>query len=144
MKELTTMKNPNLNFVIVLLLAIGVAACSTNNVEQGESIFEGYYAGGGELSYFEPCEGDPNSGNKNGYWLESKRDTGFGEQYYALTVDDPPDGFGKGRVYVRFVGKLSPTRPGEGNGYGHLGSYKNQVTVSELLDMSLDDKCPEN
>jgi hypothetical protein len=27
-------------------------------------------------------------------------------------------------VYVRFVGKLSPTRPGEGNGYGHLVPYQ--------------------
>jgi hypothetical protein len=74
--------------------------------------------------------------------IGSNRNVGFDEQYHALTVDNPPDGFGKGGVYVRFVGESSPTRPERG--YGHLGAYKNQVKVIELLDMSLEDKCPQS
>jgi hypothetical protein len=47
------------------------AVISTGAIEQTESIFEGHYYGGFELSYFEPCGTDPDSSDENEYWLES-------------------------------------------------------------------------
>ncbi len=96
--------------------------------------FEGTYSNGFEVSAFVPCEGvSPGPGYVPAYWLSGT--TEFYDQYYALVQSsghDPVTGYLS--VYVRFKGELSPSGT-----YGHLGAYEHEITVTELLEMSLVD-----
>jgi len=122
----------------LILLFLASLACQTllpgSGTKTGE--FEGYYASGFEVSSFVPCGIAENASYGNGYWLTGT--TEFYDQYYALIQSSGFDqSTGYLSVYVRFKGELSP--PGH---YGHLGAYEREVTVTELLEMSVDGKCP--
>ena len=121
---------------VVLLLAAAVS-CGGGAREDGApgGEIEGHYVAGEEVSSFVPCgmAADPDYGN--GYWLTHSEEVG---RRYRAFVDRLSSARGTvyPKVYVRFRGKLSP--PGH---YGHLNAYEREVTVTELLDMSLDKKC---
>ena len=122
-------------------LLISALACQTLSPTPGQTSgeFEGTYSNGFEVSAFVPCEGvSPGPGYAPAYWLSGT--TEFHEQYTALVQSsghDPSTGYLS--VYVRFKGELSP--PGS---YGHLSAYEREITVTELLEMSLDGTCPDN
>jgi hypothetical protein len=126
-------------YLPLLLLFLASLACQTLfpgiGTQSGE--FEGYYASGFEVSSFVPCGMTGNASYGAGYWLTGT--TEFYDQYYALVQSSGFDPTGYQSVYVRFKGELSP--PGH---YGHLGGYEREVTVTELLEMSVDGKCQNN
>jgi hypothetical protein len=108
------------------------------SVRQGstESEFRGYYTSGFEVSSFVPCASGDVPGYGAGYWLNSEPESGFYDQYSQLSqsVNPPPGGYVT--VFTRFRARLSP--PGS---YGHLGAYSHEITVTEVLEMSLDGTC---
>jgi len=126
-----------LSFLVILALLLATLACQAlfpGGAESGE--FEGYYASGFEVSSFVPCGMSEDASYGTGYWLTGTAE--FNDQYRALVQSsghDPISGYQP--VFVRFSGELSP--PGS---YGHLGVYEREVTVIELLEMSLDGQCP--
>ena len=127
------------SFSPLLLLALAALACQTLSPTPGPTTgeFEGYYSSGFEVSAFLPCGEDGDYGN--GYWW-FKGTTEVYQQYYSLVESsgfNPSTGYLS--VYVRFKGELSP--PGS---YGHLSAYEREITVTELLEMSLDGTCPNN
>ena len=99
------------------------------------SIFEGRYTTAFEVSVFHPCgvsiptELVEDAGFQM-YWLESAPDSGFNER--LDTFHSLRGSTGELKLFVKFVGTTSPTKP---FGYGHLGMWANQVTVVEVLDM---------
>ena len=119
--------------VITIMLSYLLVSCTSPR----ESIYEGLFSSAFEVSVFYPCGlSTPEafvgeSGYvETGYWLVSTPDSGFNEQlqdFHALRGDT-----GQLSVYVKVVGTLSPTKE---YGYGHLGLYSNEITVSEVLDM---------
>ncbi len=125
--------------LFTLPLFLAALACQVFSLTLGPTTdeFEGYYASGFEVSSFVPCEGtEPNPGYVPGYWLNGTTD--FYDQYYALVQSSEFDqNSGYLSVYVRFKGDISPS----GN-YGHLGAYEREVTVTELLEMSVEGTCP--
>lgn len=131
------MKTPPRLLLSLLLLVLAALACQTLSPTPGptKGEFEGTYSNGFEVSAFVPCEGVSlaTPGYVPAYWLSGTSE--FYDQYYALVKssgNDPADGYLS--VYIRFKGELSP--PGS---YGHLGAYSHEITVTELLEMSLDD-----
>lgn len=128
-------KTSNHYLILPLLLASLSCRALSPDSNAGTSEFEGYYTFGFEVSAFVPCDYDPEAANGIGYWLTDN--SGFSERYFALvesTGQDPVRDYVT--VYVRFQGELSS--PGS---YGHLGAYEREVTVTELLEMSLDGQC---
>jgi hypothetical protein len=104
-----------------------------------EGEFSGYYTSGFEVSSFVPC-GNPTAepGYGVGYWLSSEPEAGFYEQYSEISAQVSPPPGGYVTVFTRFRGRLSP--PGS---YGHLGAYSREVTVVEVLEMSVEGTCEE-
>ncbi|GAB4579990.1 MAG: hypothetical protein Fur0022_27290 [Anaerolineales bacterium] len=131
--------HPLFSFSPLLLLTLAALTCQTLSPTPGPTTgeFEGYYSSGFEVSAFVPCDGgEPAPGFVPGYWLNGTSD--FYDQYDALVESSDHDPItGSLSVYVRFNGELSP--PGH---YGHLGAYEREITVTELLEMSLDGLCP--
>jgi hypothetical protein len=123
------------SFSPLLFLILAALACQTLVPTTGE--FEGTYSSGFEVSAFVPCEGvNPGPGYVPAYWLNGTPE--FYDQYYALVQSSENDPIiGSLSVYVRFKGELSPSGT-----YGHLGAYEHEITVTELLEMSLvDEQC---
>ena len=117
---------------VVYFWPVSVVSQGTTEIE-----LSGYYTSGFEVSSFVPCEDPDTPGYGAGYWLSAEAGSGFYEQYSAIaeTVSPPPGGYVT--VFTRFRCQISP--PGN---YGHLGAYSHEVTVQEVLEMSLDGVCP--
>ena len=122
----------SLLITVSIMLASPLTSCTS--FVKSEATFEGLYATSFEVSVFYPCDMTENvddQGNKDlGYWLTSKPDSGFNEQLTKFSTLAEPTGL---RVYVKFTGVRSPTKPF--GGYGHLGMYKNEVAVIKILEM---------
>ena len=122
----------SLLMAVSMMLASLLTSCTS--FVKSEATFEGLYATSFEASVFYPCgmtENIEDQGNKDmEYWLTSTPDSGFHEQLEKFSDLAEPTGL---RVYVKFTGVLSPTKPF--GGYGHLGMYKNEVTVTRILEM---------
>lgn len=127
-------------FFLILLITLLASCASKEGI-----IVEGRYSTSFEVSVFMPCRTNNQkelweSANKNTvYWLTSTPTSHFSEQlksYYSLM--EPT---GELNMYVKFIGDISPTKK---NGYGHLGMYSNQVTVTEVVEMEpwVDRQCP--
>jgi hypothetical protein len=119
-----------------IMLASLVASCTSFG--KSEATFEGLFVSSFEASIFYPCsmgiqieEMIEAQGSKDlGYWLTSRSDSGFNEQLTEFAALEEPTGL---RMYVKFTGVRSPTKPF--GGYGHLGMYKDEVTVIKILEM---------
>ena len=118
---------------VTIILSILLASCTPPQ----DSIYEGLFSSAFEVSVFYPCGlSTPTalvgeSGYvETGYWLISTPDSGFNEQLQEFHSLRGPTG--QLSVYVKVVGKLSPTKE---HGYGHLGMYSNEISVLEVLDM---------
>jgi hypothetical protein len=123
----------------LIALLFGALACnSLSSWSLGApASFEGYYTSGFEVSSFVPCGSQEQAGYGNGYWLNGP--PGFYESYNQIVSEsghDPATGYLP--VYVEFEGQLSP----EGN-FGHLGAYSREITVTNLILMTLDGTCPD-
>jgi hypothetical protein len=107
----------------------------TRNVE-----FRGHFVSSFEVSSFTPCAPETRGpGFSSGYWVSSTPESGFYARYAEVTgvsVSQQPSGK---TVYVHFIGDLAPDSE---NGYGHLNAYAHEVTVTQVLEMSLDGVCP--
>jgi len=115
--------------IITIMLSNLLASCTSLQ----DSIFEGLFSTSFEVSVFYPCDTEYVEGVYNKdleYWLTSTSDSGFNEQLKTFHSLIEPTG--QLKMYVQFVGRISPTKQ---NGYGHLGMYSNQITVTEILDM---------
>ena len=118
---------------ITIMLSYLLASCTSPQ----EKTYEGLFSSAFEVSVFYPCglsTPEAFAGEsgyvETGYWLVSTPDSGFNEQlqnFHSLRGDT-----GQLSVYVKVVGTLSPIKE---HGYGHLGMYSNEITVSEVLDM---------
>lgn len=130
--------SPPLLFSFSPLLFLILAALACQALPATTSEFEGTYSSGFEVSSFVPCDYSDEAGYGVGYWLTGT--TEFYDQYYALVESsgfDPSTGYLS--VYVRFKGELSPS-----GDYGHLGMYEREITVTELLEMTLvDGQCDQ-
>jgi len=118
---------------ITIMLSNLLVSCTSPQ----DSVFEGLFSTSFEVSVFYPCgmsthkEYVEGVGYKDlGYWLTSTPDSGFNEQLKTFHSLREPTG--QLRMYVKFVGTISPTKQ---NGYGHLNMYSNQITVTEVFDM---------
>ena len=126
------------HLLCTLSLFLASLACQTLILTPGPTTgeFEGYYASGFEVSSFVPCGMTEAASYGIGYWLNGTKE--FYDQYHALVQSSEfEQNTGYLSVYVRFKGELSPA-----GSYGHLGAYEREVTVTELLEMSLDGICP--
>ncbi len=136
---------------IGILLGSALAACNvvsttpvptrvTNvNSETIAQTFDGLYDSTSETSSFVPCSMNEFPGPGKGYWLVPNYEF---SQLYEKAMSDmigdiagtygPYDEF---VIYVRFQGILSPPASVEaGLGYGHLGLYSREVTVTKALE----------
>ena len=124
-----------------LLIAVSIMLVnlltSCTSFAKSEATFEGLFVSSFEASIFYPCsmgiqiEEIEDQGSKDlGYWLTSRPDSDFNEQLTKFSTLAEPTGL---RVYVKFTGVRSPTKPF--GGYGHLGIYKNEVAVIKILEM---------
>src|SRR5687767_2500106 len=86
-------------------------------VKPGDS-FEGMYTSSFETSSFVPC-----GSNEPRYWLVWAAKSDFASAFRAHNL-----GAQGGTVYVRLKGKLETKDEG---GFGHLGQYKGQITVTK-------------
>ncbi|HYF63274.1 MAG TPA: hypothetical protein VD886_10705 [Herpetosiphonaceae bacterium] len=104
-------------------------------------VLEGLYQSSFEYSGFVPCDAAasayPERAERTA-WLDAAPDSGFYEQYAAL--NDEHAYAGKS-VYARVVADVWPTA-GASQGYGHLNGFQNQLTVTQLIAMSLENQCP--
>jgi hypothetical protein len=102
--------------------------------------FRGHFVSAFEVSSFTPCEPETQvPGFYGAYWVTSTAESGFYTRYAEVTgvaQAQQPAGV---PVYVHFIGDVSPDSK---NGYGHLGGYAHEVTVTQVLEMSLDGECP--
>jgi len=133
-KSFTHISFNRFSLLIALSLILASLLTSCTSFVKSEATFEGLYATSFEVSVFYPCgmtEDIDGQENKDlGYWLTSKPDSGFNEQLTEFSTLREPTGL---RVYVKFIGVPSPTKPF--GGYGHLGIYKNEVAVIKILEM---------
>jgi hypothetical protein len=122
-------------------LALSLFLVSCGLLPNTSAEFEGLYAVHFELSSFVPIgQGCPGYGI--GYWLQAEPASEFFKRYEVLrlqagTHTPPQDSLAGVIVRVRFIGRLSP--PGQ---YG-LDQYSREVTVEKLLDMTVDNSCPQ-
>jgi hypothetical protein len=102
--------------------------------------FRGHFVSSFEVSAFTPCTPETQvPGFSGAYWVSSTPESGFYTRYAEVTgvvQRQQPAGV---PVYVHFIGDVSPDSK---NGYGHLGGYAHEVTVTQVLEMSLDGVCP--
>jgi hypothetical protein len=118
---------------VVIAGFVSTACPGLTNPSEGTGTFVGLYLQGFEVSAFTPCgNGSPSS--ETGYWLTGSAD--FNQRYNALATTRGPNAFGP-VVYTKFSGTLSA----EGR-YGHLGAYKREVTVTNVLEMTVRSSCP--
>lgn len=157
-------KRSALLFIAVVMSASGLASCITSVTAvtpiptiatalvipttpslPTESVFEGRYTSAFEVSVFYPCsmkiteEYVEGFGYKSlGYWLRSVPESGFQKQFQQIrsqVVAATDEGIPTVSVFVRFVGALSTTEDELGKGYGHMGLYTNEITVTNVLEM---------
>ena len=136
-KSFTHISFARFSLLIAVLIMLASPLTSCTSFVKSEATFEGLFVSSFEASIFYPCsmgiqiEEIEDQGSKDlGYWLTSRPDSGFNEQLTKFSTLAEPTGL---RVYVKFTGVRSPTKPF--GGYGHLGMYSNQVNVLEVLDM---------
>jgi hypothetical protein len=91
--------------------------------------FEGDFTLGFEQSSFIPCD-KPDLR----YWLVWAGGVDLPGRIEQLGISGP-----YAEVHLSFRGMLET---GSATGYGHLGRYDGQVTVTELLELTRDGKCP--
>ena len=136
-KSFTQISFTRLSLPIVVSIILANLLTSCTSFVKSEETFEGLFVTSFEVSVFYPCgmgmqtEGIEDQGNKDlGYWLTSTPDSGFNEQLTKFSTLTDPTGL---RVYVKFIGVHSPTKLF--GGYGHLGMYKKEITVTKILEM---------
>jgi hypothetical protein len=105
------------------------------------TIFVGYYRTSFEISSFVPCAMGDLPGYAKGYWLTADPQVEFYDHYrttIAASSGSAIAGSDDARaiVFVRFIGQLSPPADPNGAGYGHLGSYTHEITVTQILEMT--------
>ena len=102
--------------------------------------FRGHFVSSFEVSSFTPCTPEtPASGYfSNAYWVSSTPESGFYDRYIEVTGTPRAQQPAGVTVYVHFIGDVSPDSK---NGYGHLNGYAHEVTVTQVLEMSLDGAC---
>jgi len=114
-----------------IALAIYLIAPQSVTTGPASGEFSGYYTSGFEVSSFVPCDEAAEQ-----WWLSSDPAINFHDQYQALVAPVSPPSGGYVPVFLHFVGTVSA--PGS---YGHLGAYQREVTVEEVIAMSLDGTC---
>jgi hypothetical protein len=93
-----------------------------------EQSFEGTFTFGWEVSSFVPGDGSRTSPR---YWLAWTPESRFMEKFKESGYDAAWTP-GYGRVWTRFLGVLEN---GGRGGYGHMGQYDAQVTVTRVIEM---------
>lgn len=99
--------------------------------------FSGYYTASFEVSSFVPCSENDLPGYGRGYWIDWGRSSNFYEKYSTLIVKNETEEANV-IVFAHFIGKLSnPLYEPYSNGEhrGHMGLYKQEVVVTELIEM---------
>ena len=139
---LTILQKSSIRLLFILLIGITqLTSCFSGE----DTVLEGRYTTAFEISDFMPCntryqkEYWDSANNNSVYWLTSTPESNFNEQLKTYLHLLGPTG--ELNMYVKFVGNISPTKK---NGYGHLGMYSNQVTVTEVVEMEpwMDQQCP--
>jgi|GEM_PF-1288194 len=114
--------------LVVLGAAVFVARVIRRRRRSNEQAFEGTFTFGWEVSLFVP--GDASRQGPR-YWLAWTPESRFMERFRQCGYD-PAWTPGYGRVRTRFLGVLENGAVG---GYGHMGQYEAQVTVTRVLEM---------
>ena len=137
MKLKTLLKSSSQKPIHGILILVLLFILCTSCIFSREKMYEGQFSSAFEVSVFYPCGMEERSEyiegfgfQDHGYWLTSNLDSGFNDQFHSF--DALRDQTGTVNLYVKFIGKTSPTKK---HGYGHLGMYSNQVNVIELVDM---------
>ena len=125
-------------FLLLAAVALVGFGCSllTPGKRNTSGEFAGFYSSGFEVSSFVPCDMIASDPTGPGYWLNGTPD--FYQRYSELSQQsgyDPATGYLP--VFTRFKGELSPA-----GSYGHMGAYSHEITVTKMLEMSLDGSCP--
>jgi hypothetical protein len=142
MKRIVT----SLLFVVILLQTAGLSACDTDRQTSTPEpareiqVYEGYYDARENLSSFVACEAQEEPGEGKGYWLVTNAE--FDEMYQAevgkliqaFIGTGTPDS--QAGIYIKFKGRVSPAlAPASGEGYGYLNQYRQEITVTEPIQM---------
>ncbi|MCC7077191.1 MAG: hypothetical protein IT198_08710 [Acidimicrobiia bacterium] len=124
--------------LLTILLGLLGAACgdpepdpghtdtTTTTADSGDAegdVYTGHYSTGFEVSAFVEC------GSDEQWWVVGSAEL---TEEVEAAADSPP----YEPVYLRVRGTLS--EPGT---YGHLGAYQRQLTVTEVLDVSVEKSC---
>jgi hypothetical protein len=104
-----------------LLIVFVVFACKAQAPWPRSGVFVGYYIHGFEKSDFKPA------GTTEHWWLSGNIKS-VADLFIASSKDQSPTT--KSAVYLVVRGSLS--REGQ---YGHLGAYKRELLVSEVLEV---------
>jgi hypothetical protein len=99
------------------------ASCERATPWPGTGVFTGYYLAGFEKSDFKPA------GSRERWWLGGNTDK-VRTLFVAPSSTERPQATGP--IYIIVRGELSP----EGH-YGHLGRYKRELSVQEVLEFRL-------
>ena len=108
-----------------------------------EDEFRGFFEFSFEISSFVPCGSSEPTGYGQGYWIDYDWQAEFFTRYSELASIpnvDPAQGSAPGQVvYVEFIGTQVNPEYGalaQGGEYGHMGQYKGEIIVIELIEMS--------
>ncbi|MBI5954103.1 MAG: hypothetical protein HY865_20795 [Chloroflexi bacterium] len=138
----------NFVFIIICLQMVCLSACGQGAQKQAVkqsipdeiNVYEGYYYGGGNVSSFVPCESNEKPGRGKGYWLATNDQ--FDEMYQEESTRMMQAAIGTlgpgmdGGLYIKFKGIASPSLDtASGEGYGYLNQYRQQITVTEAIQM---------
>lgn len=121
--------------LFVLFSLCACAACASSPPIPHESSFKGIITRGFETSIFKPCDSDDAPS-----WLTLSTKSNFSTRYKNLMKRES-DGQQDIPVYAHFVGvKIS----GDANGYGHLGQFTSEITLTKVLSLqpAPEGKCP--
>jgi hypothetical protein len=136
----------SLLFLIIFLQTAGLSACNTDRQAASPvppreiRVYEGYYDARENLSSFVPCDANEEPGEGKGSWLVTNAE--FDEMYQAevgkfmqaIMGTATPDS--QGGIYIKFKGRVSPALdPASGKGYGYLNQYRQEITVTEPIQM---------
>ena len=104
-------------------LLLLVTSCENAAPWLSSGVFAGYYLAGFEKSDFKPV------GSRERWWLSGNTDK-VRSLFVAPSSTEQPQVTGP--IYIVVRGGLSP----EGH-YGHLGSYKRELSVQEVLEFRI-------
>ena len=115
--------------IVFTIISLLIASGSVN----AQETYKGHYVRAREHSGFSPCGGDVT------WWLEGTRSSVYSELEEFINKNSLRSGKSYLKPNIPFYIEVTGTRSAKGK-WGHMGRYQYQLTVEEIIEMSVTDK----